>query len=84
MNKINSKIASLFICLSLVSLYGCSSGLEGEAKKQMEETMKENLQKTLHRFKFQTLRPNLIMIQFASFILNLVEKTVLVVFPLVK
>lgn len=41
MNKINSKIASLFICLSLVSLYGCSSGLEGEAKKQMEETMKE-------------------------------------------
>ena len=41
MNKINSKIASLFICLSLVSFYGCSSGIEGEAKKQMEETMKE-------------------------------------------
>lgn len=41
MNKFNSKIASLFIYLSLISLYGCSSGLESEAKKQMEKTMKE-------------------------------------------
>ena len=41
MKLISPKLVGFIICVSLVSMFGCTNGLESEAKKQMEETMKE-------------------------------------------